>query len=145
MTEIKSQDLNLLVHPLVQLCTGMIKLSNNMKFFPFHLKVFQLFCMVQEKTGQFIPAAQYIMYPFDTASEYFNKRGKVMDDKTFPEFLVSLKVSKKHIETSEMKDKILREAIDELMIYFSLLSRNVTFPEYFVPIGVFLRKFKKHC
>ena len=45
----------------------------------------------------------------------------------------------------QMKDKIMREAIDELTLYFSLMSRNVTFPEYFVPIGVFLRKFKKHC
>lgn len=85
------------------------------------------------------------MYPFDTSTEYFNKKGKVMDDKTVPEFLVSLKISKKHIDTAEMRDKIMREAIDELILYFSLMSRNVTFPEYFVPIGVFFRKFKKNC
>ena len=46
LTEIRSQDLNLLVHPLVQLLTGMIKLSNNLKFFPFHLKVFHLFSII---------------------------------------------------------------------------------------------------
>jgi len=40
LTQIRSQDLNLLVHPIVQLATGVLKLSSNIKFFPFHVKVF---------------------------------------------------------------------------------------------------------
>jgi hypothetical protein len=57
LTEIKSQELHLLIHPVVQLCIGVIKLSNNMKYFPYHLKAFQLLSLIQEKTGQFVPAA----------------------------------------------------------------------------------------
>jgi len=101
--------------------------------------------LIQEKTGQFVPAAQYLLYPFDSHSEFFNKKSKTMDDKTVPDFMVSLKISKNHIDTAEIKDKLVREAFDELTLYFSHLSRHVSFPEYMVPMGVFLRKFKKHC
>ena len=44
-----------------------------------------------------------------------------------------------------MKDRIMRESIDSLIVYLSHLSRNVSFPEYMLPTGTFLRKFKKNC
>ena len=44
-------ELVLLVHPLVQLGVATIKLSNNPKYFPFHLKIFQLLSQLNSKTG----------------------------------------------------------------------------------------------
>jgi hypothetical protein len=85
------------------------------------------------------------MYPFDSSSEFFNRKPKLLQDKAIPEFLVSLKISKKHIETAELRDRIIKEAVDELTIFFAHSSREVSFPEYMVPIGVYLRKFKKSC
>ena len=42
LTNSKISDLALLVHPLVQLIVGVIRLSNKMDYFPFHLKLFEL-------------------------------------------------------------------------------------------------------
>ena len=55
-----------------------------------------------------------------------------------------MKVAKKHLNTIEMKDKIVREIIDELTIYYAHNSRLLSFPEMIVPVGVLLRKFKKN-
>lgn len=43
-----------------------------------------------------------------------------------------------------MKDRIVRETIEELTIYFAHNSRSMSYPEMIVPIGVILRKFKKN-
>lgn len=43
-----------------------------------------------------------------------------------------------------MKDRIVKEIIDELTIYYANNSRSISFPELTVPLGVLLRKFKKH-
>jgi len=60
-----------------------------------------------------------------------------------PETLVSLKIAKKHIDTSEMKDRIVTEALDELLLYFAANSRSVSFPEMTMGTCLVLRKFKK--
>ena len=57
LTDATTSDLVLLVYPLVQLIVGVIKLANNIKYFPFHLKCFNLLTMINAKTGQFVPAA----------------------------------------------------------------------------------------
>mmetsp|Transcript_6467 Transcript_6467/g.4865 ORF Transcript_6467/g.4865 Transcript_6467/m.4865 type:complete len:88 (+) Transcript_6467:689-952(+) len=69
---------------------------------------------------------------------------KALEDKAIPETIVGLKIAKKHFESQQMKDRIVRESIDELIIYLGNLSRSMSFPEMIVPIGVVLRKFKKH-
>lgn len=89
---------------------------------------------------------QYIIYPFDSVNtNYFNAKPKPLTDKTIPETLVSLKFAKKHVETQEAKDRIIRDAIDGLTLYLAANSSQLAFPEMFVPVGVLLRKFKKNC
>mmetsp|Transcript_25836 Transcript_25836/g.25111 ORF Transcript_25836/g.25111 Transcript_25836/m.25111 type:complete len:123 (+) Transcript_25836:256-624(+) len=43
-----------------------------------------------------------------------------------------------------MKDRVVRETLEELSIYFGNLGRSLSFPEMIVPVGVVLRKFKKN-
>eukprot|EP00347_Sterkiella_histriomuscorum_P015725 403355916 len=138
------QELNLLVHPFVQLAIGTIRLSNNIKYFPFHIKVFHLLSLINQHTKQFIPIAQYILYPFDMQNELLNSKSKALQDKSIPETLVSLKIAKKHQDTQEMKDRIVKEILEELTIYYANNSRCLSFPEMAVPLGVLMRKFKKH-
>jgi nucleolar complex protein 2 len=57
LTNATTSDLVLLVHPLVQLIVGTIRLTTNIKHFPLHLKSFELLTMINQKTGQFVPAA----------------------------------------------------------------------------------------
>lgn len=98
LTNAKISDLALLVHPLVQLIVGVIRLSNNIKYFPFHVKLFHLIVQINAKTGQFVPAAQYILYPMDTSNMgFFNSKPKPLQDKAIPDTLVSLKLAKKHV------------------------------------------------
>jgi hypothetical protein len=61
-----------------------------------------------------------------------------------PDTLISLKFAKKHAETAEVKDRVVRELIDELTIYYAANSKMIGFPEMIVPLGVVLRKFKKY-
>lgn len=134
----------MLIHPLVQLSIGTIRLSNNMKYFPFHVKVFQLLSLINFHTKQFVPIAQYLLYPFDLQNELLNSKSKPLTDKSIPDTLVSLKIAKKHQDTQEMKDRIVKEILDELTIYYANNSRSLSFPEMVVPLGVLLRKFKKN-
>lgn len=43
-----------------------------------------------------------------------------------------------------MKDRIVKEILEELTIFFANNSRQLSYPEMIIPIGVLLRKFKKH-
>lgn len=76
--------------------------------------------------------------------ELLNSKSKALQDKQIPETLISLKIAKKHQDTQEMKDRIVKEIIDELTIYFANNSKSISFPEMVVPMGVLMRKFKKH-
>ena len=42
-----------------------------------------------------------------------------------------------------MKDRIVKETMEDLTIYYASNSRSLSFPEMIVPLGVMLRKFKK--
>ena len=60
-----------------------------------------------------------------------------------PETLISIKISKKHINTIEQKDRIVKESLEELLEYLSGASTMIAFPEIVVPIDQILRKFRK--
>lgn len=144
MTNAKISDLAMLVHPLVQLIVGVIRLSNNIKYFPFHLKLFDLIVQVNSKTGQFVPAAQYILYPLESSNmNFFNSKPKALQDKAIPDTLVALKFAKKHVGTQEARDRVLKEIIESLTMYLAANGNSLAFPEMVVPISVLLRKFKK--
>ena len=92
-----------------------------------------------------MPVAQYLLYPFDSASDFLNGKPKqLLQEKAIPDTLVSLKYAKKHAETADVKDRVVKEVIEELTIYYAANSRLISFPEATVPIGVLLRKFKKN-
>lgn len=46
LTTATTSDLVLLVHPLVSLISGVLRLSNNIKYQPFHLKAFELLTII---------------------------------------------------------------------------------------------------
>ena len=84
------------------------------------------------------------MAPFDSVhTAYFNQKPKALQDKMIPETIVSLKIAKKHMETQEIKDRIVKEALESLTLYLAANSAMLAFPEMMVPITVMLGKFKK--
>jgi hypothetical protein len=139
-------ELVLLINPLVQLIIGATKLSVSVKYFPFHVKLFELLAMINDRTNEFIPIAQYMLYPFEQANgNWLNSKSKAMEDKVIPDTLVSLKIAKKHVDTVEMKTRVVKEALDHLTLYFASHSRDTCFPEMVVGLDIVLRKFKKSC
>jgi hypothetical protein len=81
---------------------------------------------------------------FDSVNyNYFNAKPKKLEDKLIPDSLVCLKIAKRHIETSEMKDRIIRESLTALTHYYAVNSSAISFPEIFIPASYVLRKFKK--
>ena len=136
----------LLINPIVQLILGAIKLSNSVKFFPFHVKLFELLSMITEQTNEFIPIAQYLLYPFESAGgiTYLNSKSKVLEDKIIPDTMVSVKIAKKHLDTVEMKDRVVQEVIEHLTKFLSIHSRRMYFPEMTIGLSIVLRKFRKN-
>lgn len=51
LTTASASELALLVHPLVQLLVGVVRLTDNLKYFPFHLKCFELLATINQRTG----------------------------------------------------------------------------------------------
>lgn len=146
LTTAQQSDLALLVHPLVNLISGVIRLSNNMKYFPYQMKAFELLTVITLKTGQYVPAAQHMLTVFQESNyNYFNAKPKKLDDKTIPDTLICLKINKKHIDTSEMKDRIIKETISALTHYFAANAQSVALPEMMTPVRVILARFKKNC
>ena len=56
---------------------------------------------------------------------------------------MSIKIAKKHVDTAEMKERILKESLEELMLYLAANSRAISFPEMTLAVSICLRKFKK--
>ncbi len=73
-----------------------------------------------------------------------NTKSKVLEDKLIPETLVSVKIAKKHLDTVEMKDRVVQEAIEHLTKYLAIHSRRMYFPEMTVGLSIVLRKFRKN-
>jgi len=84
------------------------------------------------------------MYAFEN-DRWFNAKPKPLTDKIVPETIVALKIEKKHFDTSEIKDRIIRESLEGLTSFFAANSKMLAFPEMLVPASVMLRKFKKNC
>lgn len=124
--------------------TATIKVTSNMKYIPYHIKIIQLMNLLNEKTGEFVPLSQYILQPFELNVGYFSAKPKILEDKMIPETLVSIKIAKKHLDTTEMKDRIVKETLDELCLYLASNSGSVSFPEMAIPAAHVLKKFKKN-
>lgn len=143
ITDAQSSELVLLVHPLVQLIIGVIRLNQNLKYFPFHVKAYDLLTFMNNQTGQFIPVVQHILLPFENM-KHFNSKPKPLEDKSIPDTLVALKIAKKHFDTQVMKDRIIKESLETLTMFFASNSKALSFPEMIVPTSVILRKFRKN-
>ena len=74
---------------------------------------------------------------------FFNSKPKPLQDKAIADTLVSLKLAKKHIQTQEARDKVVKEIIEALTLYLAANGNSLAFPELVVPISILLRKFKK--
>jgi len=141
------QELVLLINPVVQLLLGVLKLSSSIKYFPFHVKLFELLCSITERTDEFIPIAQYMLYPFESqgGKSYLNSKSKALEDKIIPDTLVSVKIAKKHQDTSEMKDRVVQESLEQLTAYLAAHAKSMYFPEMTMALSIVLRKFRKTC
>ena len=56
---------------------------------------------------------------------------------------MSLKFAKKHVNTQEARDRVLKEVIEAVTLYLAANGNCLAFPEIVVPITVLLKKFKK--
>lgn len=138
-------ELILLINPVVQLIQGAMKLTVSVKYFPFHVKLFELLTLINQQANQFIPIAQYLLYPFESKGgvTYLNSKSKPLVDKMIPDSLISIKISKKHLDTVEMKDKVVQESLEHLTMHLADHARKLYFPEMVVGLSYVLRKFKK--
>jgi hypothetical protein len=91
-----------------------------------------------------VPVVQHILLPFENM-KYFNSKPKPLEDKSVPDTLVALKIAKKHYDTQVIKDRMIKESIEALTMFFGANSKSLSFPEMMVPTSVVLRKFRKNA
>jgi hypothetical protein len=77
-----------------------------------------MLCLITSRTTNYVPIAQYLLYPFE-GGDWLNSKSKQLSDKSIPDTIVSLKIAKKNVDTKEFKDRVVKEVIEELSIYFS--------------------------
>ena len=67
-----------------------------------------------------------------------------MEDKVLPDTSICLKISKKHIDTVEVKTRLIQEICQGLYEHYAAQSHSIAFPEIIVSALIILRKFKKN-
>ena len=121
-----------------------MKLCPGMKYFPMHLKIFQLLTLIPQHTNQHVLVVSLLMGVLDPSSNYFINKPKPLKDKMIPSFDTSIKISKDHLDTSEIKDRILRCTLDALTVHIATYANHLSFCEMVLPLEWHLRKTKKH-
>mmetsp|Transcript_41919 Transcript_41919/g.64158 ORF Transcript_41919/g.64158 Transcript_41919/m.64158 type:complete len:113 (+) Transcript_41919:1560-1898(+) len=108
------------------------------------MKLCELLTMINDKMGEFVPVSVYLLHILEHNKKFLTRKAKhQLEDKMIPETLISIKVSKKHLDTVELRDRVFQEVIEAITIFYAANSRSLSFPEMQVSAQQFLRKLKK--
>lgn len=131
-----------LLQAIQNLLINMIKVSNDLKYHPYHLKLFDLLAQVSD--GSCIPL-KYMVYIFSQENWfYFNK---VSGAKQFEIEENGVFYDQKAISLTSTKEKIIKSTLEALVNYIQnpQISKNLCFPELILPILTILKSFNKNC
>ena len=120
----------------------MIKVTNELKFHPYHLQLFEL--LAQVSNGSSIPL-KYMVYIFSQENWfYFNK---VSGAKEFKVEENGIFYEARAFNLTSTKEKIIKSTLESLVNYLKneQISKNLCFPELILPILVILKNFRRNC
>lgn len=134
------KDLTDLAHPLVQLVTGVLALTNIPKYFPYKLHLLRVLISLQSQFNYYIPSISPNICEILTSASL----SKSISNKKFKEFsfIIAIKTSKDQLQSQLYREQLVDEATECLIEHFASISSNAAFPELFLPAKITL---KKHC
>lgn len=143
----KSDVLEPLLYPLVQLISGTIRLNYTSRHYPLRFHLSHLLTELSEKSGKFIPILPYFLDILH--SQNFGKKkgqGKNASGKLKPmDFSCILRLSKSQLGESGFRDATVDAIFSGISETLACYSHKISFPELAFPATIQLKAFMKKC
>jgi nucleolar complex protein 2 len=133
-----------LIFPLVQVMTGVLKLSSSRQFEPLRFHIIKSMVKLSQTTDVFIPTIPFVVNILERLSYPTNIKKKKKEVQKHVDFNCLLRV--KETEESWFTTAIVRNAYEVLLDYFAGQSHRIGFPELAFPPVSRIKKFlKQQC
>ena len=130
-----------LIFPLVQVMTGVLKLSSSAQFEPLRFHIIKAMVKLSQTTEVFIPVIPFVVNILERIHyPTHSKKNKTGDEKRV-DFNCLLRV--KDTEDNWYRNAIVRNSYEVLLDYFASQSHRIGFPELAFPPVFRIKKFLK--
>ncbi|RWS30906.1 hypothetical protein B4U80_11601 [Leptotrombidium deliense] len=137
-----SEALKPLIHPLVQVLIGTIRLNPVAKNLPLRFHIVKGLTQLSAGTDTFIPILPFITESLELID--FERKPKIGKGKKI-NFECILKVSKLQVHDKQFIESAVNKVYELLLEYTSSQSHSIAFPELVFLATVRVRKFLKSC
>ena len=142
LLENKSDVLEPLIHPIVQLIDGAIKLVYTSRYYPLRFHLAQMLSTLSASTNKFVPVLPYYLEVLNT----FNLKKKSTKVSMKPvDFSCILRISKSQMAENGTKDSVVDGVYTGILEYMSKQSHKIAFPELSITCLMQLKDFLKKC
>ncbi|CAI4742969.1 BGP_1a_G0050820.mRNA.1.CDS.1 [Saccharomyces cerevisiae] len=130
-----------LIHPLVQVTLGVIRLIPTPQFFPLRFYLIKSLIRLSQNSGVFIPI--YPLLSEILTSTAFTKAPKKSPNLAAFDFEHNIKCTQAYLNTKIYQEGLSEQFVDLLGDYFALYCKNIAFPELVTPVIISLRRYIK--
>lgn len=136
-----------LIHPVVQIATGLLDLFSSPRMFPMHLHVIEMLNHISSRSGVYIPVSTYLLRIIQSPSSALDSSANAAANKANVEDLAdlqfSMRVKKAHARSNAYKVQLWNESLFLLVEHTAAHSHTIGFPEAFWAVGSTLSKLKR--
>jgi nucleolar complex protein 2 len=141
------QQLGPLIHPVVQIATGLLDLFSSPRMFPMHLHVVEMLNHISSRSGVYIPVSTYLLRilssPSSSLDASANAAANKADVADLADLQFSMRVKKAHARSSAYKVQLWHESLFLLVEHLAAHSHTIGFPEAFWAVASTLTKLKR--
>jgi nucleolar complex protein 2 len=136
----KQSPLRDLIHPLVQVTLGAIRLIPTPQYFPLRFYLIRSLIRLSQQTGVYIPLAPLLTEIL--VSTTISKNGKRSTLRPM-DFDHNIRASKAYLGTRVYQDVVCEQFVDLIGEFFVLHCKSIAFPELSIPVIISLKRFVK--
>ena len=146
-----------LIHPVVQIATGLLNLFGSPRMFPMHLHVLEMLNHLSQRAGVYCPVAYYILrllnsptISLESARQKSKPHGGSRADPesaaaeyTPLDLQFALRVKKHHAKDALYRTNVWEQAVYLLTQHLATHSHSIAFPEAFWAVSSTLSKLRR--
>lgn len=137
------QQLGPLVHPVVQVASGLLDLFASPRMFPMHLHVIEMLNHIASRSGVYIPVAAYVLRIITSPSCALNSVQGSKETADAVDLQFTMRLKKAEAKTFGVRVKLWTEALYLLTEHLATNAHSIGFPEAFWSVGSTLTKLKR--